>query len=264
MIPSRRRVGVLSRHIILESSSTAAPKDIRLHYFRTSGRGELSRLCFIYGGIPFQDYRYTTQEFVDIKDGKPGAKLPYGEAATRTPFGQLPSLEVDGEMYGQTLPIARFAARVSGLWPEGDDAAALKCDMIIERMADIMTSMTPIFMEGVPATPTARMKSKEEVAEGMARFFGTNLPPILKQVSALLGEQDYFVKNKISVADMAVFNRLGELSKTAERYKVVDFLGATPNLKAHLKRIGDTPRIAKWMASRPKEGEVGQGLVSLG
>ena len=64
-------------------------------------RAEVLRVSLFIKDIPFEDVRVSREEFIHmIKTGF----LPNGK---RSPFHQLPVMEVDGEIIGQTGAIAR-------------------------------------------------------------------------------------------------------------------------------------------------------------
>ena len=87
---------------------------IRLFYTEISfWRAEVSRLALYIGNIDFEDVRMTWREDFDTM-GNTG-KLPYG---VTSPFRQIPVLEVDGQVIGQTAGIARFCGKLSGLYPK--------------------------------------------------------------------------------------------------------------------------------------------------
>ncbi|KAK6994499.1 glutathione S-transferase 6 [Biomphalaria glabrata] len=74
-----------------------APKSLKLIYFNGRGRAELSRLILAVAGQKYEDVRIVGENW-------PAEK-------SKTPFGQLPVLEVDGQTFGQSLAIATYLAR---------------------------------------------------------------------------------------------------------------------------------------------------------
>ena len=89
-----------------------------LHYFGVRGKGELIRLCFFAAGQSFIDKRYSFEDWPAIK--------------SEMPLKQMPVLETpDGQMYCQSLPIARYVAKKFHLM--GDNVEEeLFVDMIVE------------------------------------------------------------------------------------------------------------------------------------
>lgn len=77
-----------------------------LNYFNGRGRAELTRLIFTAAGAQFTDKRYSFEEWPAVKP--------------TTPIGQLPFLEVDGSVLPQSVAIARFVAKETGLAGNGN------------------------------------------------------------------------------------------------------------------------------------------------
>ncbi|KAF1792329.1 Thioredoxin-like fold [Phytophthora cactorum] len=63
------------------------------------------------------------------------------------PLGQLPVLEVDGEVFTQSHAIMRFAGRMGGLYPVTAPYLALKIDELLHAMGEIDGKMGPSFRE---------------------------------------------------------------------------------------------------------------------
>ncbi|CAG5122523.1 unnamed protein product [Candidula unifasciata] len=71
-------------------------------YFHLRSRGELPRLVAAVGGLEYEEERVKFSEW-------PGLK-------SKTPYGQLPVLIVDGKWYAQKLAISLFFARQVGMY----------------------------------------------------------------------------------------------------------------------------------------------------
>jgi len=98
----------------------------KLLYFNFPGKGECIRLAFHYGGIPFEDYRFSSrEEFTKMKES--------GELQ----FGQVPALVVDGKTLTQSAAILRFVGKRAGLYPE-DPVLAAHVDAIMDQEADAL------------------------------------------------------------------------------------------------------------------------------
>lgn len=99
------------------------PHHYKLTYFNERARGEPIRLIFVYAGVPFEDNRLTEKEFYSRKESKFLASLDKTTSLTyflAFPNGQLPILEVDGELLSQSGAITRFVARKFGLGGHDD------------------------------------------------------------------------------------------------------------------------------------------------
>ncbi len=111
------------------SPSTAS---LHLSYFAIPGRAELTRLLLAYGDVDFRDTQCTFEEYASAK------------STLNLPFGQLPTLQVDGKTtYGQSLAIARYAAKLVGLYPQ-DPLAALEADAVVDTIAELYNATYPV------------------------------------------------------------------------------------------------------------------------
>jgi len=72
----------------------------KLTYFNIRGLGEGPRLIFAQAGVKFEDHRLP---------------MDSTEYKAISPFGQIPILEVDGQIIGQSAAIMRYLAHQYGL-----------------------------------------------------------------------------------------------------------------------------------------------------
>jgi glutathione S-transferase len=77
-----------------------------------------------------EDVRITREEFTAMKES--GA----------LPFGQVPSLEVDGQVLAQSSAILRYVATVGGLHPSSDPLAAAQIDSIVSEEEDMFCGVS--------------------------------------------------------------------------------------------------------------------------
>ncbi|KAM4781356.1 hematopoietic prostaglandin D synthase isoform 3-T3 [Cyanocitta cristata] len=96
----------------------------KLTYFNLRGRAEISRYLFAYSGKEYEDHRIEAADWPKIKP--------------TIPFGKLPILEVDGVIIHQSLAMARYLARESGLAGRTPVEQAL-ADAIVDTIDDFMT-----------------------------------------------------------------------------------------------------------------------------
>lgn len=108
---------------------------LKLLYFKFKGRAEPVRLALHIAGLPFEDCRLSSEEFVAIQD--------------TLPFGQLPVLEVDGELLAQSVGILHYVGRLTGTYPE-DPLAALRCDEIGLSVDDIQAKVITCRRQTMP------------------------------------------------------------------------------------------------------------------
>ncbi|MGA7181249.1 MAG: glutathione S-transferase N-terminal domain-containing protein [Thiobacillaceae bacterium] len=77
---------------------------LKLTYFDFSGgRAEPARLALHIGGIPFEDHRFASRDFAEIRKA--------------TPLNQVPTLHVNAVQVTQSDAITRYAGKLAGLYP---------------------------------------------------------------------------------------------------------------------------------------------------
>uniref|UniRef100_K3WK14 Glutathione S-transferase n=1 Tax=Globisporangium ultimum (strain ATCC 200006 / CBS 805.95 / DAOM BR144) TaxID=431595 RepID=K3WK14_GLOUD len=198
----------------------SAPQ-LKFSYFNIAGRGELSRLIFTYANVAFTDDRV-----VNFPELKP-----------KCPFGQLPLLEVDGTMYSQSMAIARYAARVGGLYPE-NPVDALRVDMISETLSEILTAYIGAFFHEKNATLKVE-KFKKLVEETAPKAFG---------VLETMVQGKFFLGDKASYADVQLLDVvLNGLNTVPEQ---TFNLAAFPKLEAIVAAVKTNEYVAAYLAAK--------------
>ena len=97
----------------------------KLYYFDIhGGAGESIRNAFRVAKIPFEDVR--------VKHGD----WPQLKGSDKCIFGQMPILEIDGQVFAQSMAILRYVGKITGLYPE-DPIEALRVDEILDSIIDI-------------------------------------------------------------------------------------------------------------------------------
>ena len=86
---------------VMPTLGLVKPSNIKLTYFDIPGAGEKVRLALMMGKIPFTDERIGFKE--------------WGELKPKTPYGQLPLLEIDGEVCAQSNAMLQYAGKLAGL-----------------------------------------------------------------------------------------------------------------------------------------------------
>ncbi|KAF1324650.1 Rxlr effector protein, partial [Globisporangium splendens] len=176
----------------------SAPQ-VKLTYFHGAGRAEVARLSFAFGNVDFVDERVTGEEFAALKP--------------TLPLGQLPTLTVDGTVHSQSMAIMRYAAKVSGLFPE-DPVQALRVDMISESLVDLVNTMVNIMLVE---------KDEAAKAEKTKKFVGETIPKTLGVLESFVQGKFFLGDDKPSYADVQLFDlmhnglkpRLPEVSTSA-------------------------------------------------
>jgi glutathione S-transferase len=199
----------------------------KLTYFNGRGRAEIARLIFAAAGVKYEDHRIEREQWPQIK--------------LTTPFGQVPVLEVDGVKLGQSNTIARFLARKFNLAGKTEIEQA-RVDMIVDCFEDTLKPAVTIYFE----------KDEAKKAELRKKFLEEQLPVSLDNLEKLLkenkGGDGYFVGDVLTWADLALLNAIGSLQGAGAK----DVLDKRPKLVALGKRVESLPKIADWLAKRPK------------
>ncbi|KAJ7389532.1 hypothetical protein OS493_030917 [Desmophyllum pertusum] len=150
-----------------------------------------------------------------------------GRVSGKAPFGQLPLLEVDGTVLAQSFSIMRYVANEVGLAPSTNLQKA-QADMIVDGCTDL----AELVEQAKAATPT-HLKFLEDI-------LATNN-----------GGKGFFVGDKLSHADIAMFNLLNYAFAHGKQV-VPDEVKHFPLLAGHCARIMNIPNIKKWLEERPE------------
>lgn len=199
---------------------------LKLNYFDFhGGRAEPARLALHMGGVAFEDHRFTFPEFAEFRQC--------------TPFGQVPTLEVDGAHITQCDAILRYAGKLAGLYPT-DPLQALLCDEVMYVVEEASVRIGPTF----------RMSGEEQKAARLALVNGS-MPVYLvwlqTQLQARGGE--YFADNRLTVADLKVFVDVRGLNSGRLDHIPTDLVErVAPALNAHMQRVADLPAVQAYYA----------------
>jgi len=205
----------------------------KLIYFDLMGRAEPARILFAEAGVEYEDHRV---EYAD---------WPTAKAEIKPPFGQVPILEVDGVVLCQTKACDRFLAKKFHLAGKTELEQA-QADMIVDCLEDTANPITPYFFE----------KDETKKAEGKKKYVEETLPGYLTYLEAILvsnhGGDHYFVGTELTWADIVFVTYLDFISYNDAFGKVENPLAKFPKLSALHHRVVNHPKIAAWIAKRPK------------
>ena len=194
-------------------------------------RAEVLRVSLFIKDIPFEDVRVSREEFIHmIKTGF----LPNG---MKVPFHQLPVMEVDGEIIGQTGAIARYCGKISNLYAD-DMLKAAKIDQIIDAATDITNVVSP----------TIREKDEVKKIEDRKILVNKLLPRWFRYLENLLSEDDsiWFVE-KMTIADIAMWRLIGWLTSGIIDGIPTSVVDDFPKLKNIHHQVHTHPKVQEWM-----------------
>lgn len=199
---------------------------LKLNYFDFhGGRAEPVRLALHLGGVAFEDHRFTFPEFAEVRKA--------------TPFGQVPTLEVDGVHVTQCDAILRYAGKLAGLYPT-DPWQALLCDEVAYVVEEASVRIGPTF----------RMSGEEQKAARLALVNGS-MPVYLAWLQAQLQAHggEFFADNRLTVADLKVFVDVRGLNSGRLDHVPTDLVErVAPALNAHAQRVANTPGVQAYYA----------------
>lgn len=207
---------------------------LKIYYSHTPfWRAEVLRVALFIGNIPFEDIRISREEFREvILTGKLYGKI-------EIPFNQLPVLEIDGKIVGQTGAIARYCGKLSNLYPK-DDYLSAKVDQIIDTATDITNLVSP----------TVREKD-EILKKNMRERLATKLLPrwfnYLENLLQKENNSKWFVDSKLSIADIAMWRLLGWLKSGMLDGIPKSICDDYPKLNNIYIEVHKHPQVQQWM-----------------
>ncbi|CAO4374326.1 unnamed protein product [Caenorhabditis nigoni] len=198
----------------------------KLSYFDVRALAEPARLIFALFDVPFEDHRVSVEEWNELKK--------------KTPYGQLPVLEVDGVEIGQSMSITRFLARKFGIAGKSPEEEAI-ADSIVDQYRDFIFS----FRQFTSATFYGKdaehiNKVRKEVVEPARDLFLEIINKILNK-----SQSGYLVGNSLTWADIVVADNLTSLLKNG----FVDFT-KEKKLGEFYNKIHSIPKIKEYVAKR--------------
>jgi glutathione S-transferase len=199
---------------------------LKLTYFDVhGGRGEPARLALHIGGIAFEDRRSAFPEFAEVRK--------------TTPFGQVPTLHVDGVQVTQSDAITRYVGKLTGLYPLGAYQALL-CDEVLDVLEDANVKLGTTF----GLTGDALKEARTALVEGP-------FPMVLSWAQAQLEAHGgaFFADNRLTIADLKVFVFVRGLASGKLDHVPTDLVEKiAPKVSAHMQRISQTPAVAQYYA----------------
>jgi prostaglandin-H2 D-isomerase / glutathione transferase len=201
---------------------------LKLTYFDFSGgRAEPARLTMHIGGIPFEDHRFSSKDFAEIRK--------------TTPLNQVPTLHVNDVQVTQSNAITRYVGKLAGLYPV-DEFQALLCDEVMDALEDVNVKIGATFGMDEEALKSAR----QALATGpLPRY----LRWLRNQLESHGGE--YFADNRLTIADLKALVILRWLSGGMLDHIPKNLVAAeAPKLVEYMTRIATLPAIAQYYAER--------------
>ncbi|KAH7706948.1 CRE-GST-36 protein [Aphelenchoides avenae] len=156
----------------------------KLHYFEVRNRAEPIRILLHYAGQPFEDVKYSFEQWPSVKPTMPLKTMSVLEMKEKT--GDVLKL-------GQTTAILRHLGKKHGL-EANTPAGQATCDMYGEQIQDYASSTQPWGFTFIGLAPS---EQREEL-------FSTKVQPAIDGVGELLSGQlkkngnGYLVGSKVT------------------------------------------------------------------
>ncbi|GJQ67272.1 hypothetical protein Trydic_g15972 [Trypoxylus dichotomus] len=193
--------------------------EIKFTYFNVKGLGEPVRLLLKYGGIDFVDHRIEGSEWPELK--------------SKTPFGQLPIYEENGNVMYQSVSIARYVAKKVKL--VGDSNwEALEIDAIVDTVNDLRAKIGLYHYEQDEAIKESR---KGPLFDETIPFYIEKLENIAKD------NNGHLATGKLTWADFYFTGLLDYLNSMVGK----DITEDRPSLKEVVSNVSSIPAVKAWI-----------------
>ncbi|XP_067008894.2 glutathione S-transferase [Anabrus simplex] len=198
-----------------------APKYV-LNYFDVWGTAEPIRLILHYAKVEFTDNRVKKEDWPAMKP--------------KTPFGQLPTLEVDGKVINQSCTICRYLGREFGL-AGSDNWEAAEIDAVVDNANDLRQQFRKVFEM---KDPEEKKKMKETLLTETVPFAVSRLEKRLKN------NNGYIVNGKLSWGDIYLVHLMDLMEDIISE----DLKKTAVHALALRKKVHELPGIKEWIAKR--------------
>lgn len=211
-----------------EKCQTTSGHKYKLTYLDGRGRAEVARLIFAAAGQKYEDVRIGWDKWPELKP--------------KTPFGQIPILEIDGsKMLCQSVAIDQYLANELNLAGKTAFEKA-RAHMVIECCGDIVRAIATYFFE---SNEERKAELEKKYLEEQQSGFLAGLEKILRQNNDGDG---FVVGDSLTWADLGLINMADWVKLAGEGEKLDKY----EKLSAHRKRIAALPNVAEWLEKRPK------------
>eukprot|EP00479_Gromia_sphaerica_P003462 TRINITY_DN1403_c0_g1_i1.p1 TRINITY_DN1403_c0_g1~~TRINITY_DN1403_c0_g1_i1.p1 ORF type:complete len:399 (+),score=107.66 TRINITY_DN1403_c0_g1_i1:471-1667(+) len=203
-----------------------------LNYFNIGGRAEAIRLTFAAVEQDWMDVQWDmAPDFNHDNMVADREKNPDGY-----PYGQLPTLEVDGKLIAQSHAIERYLAEEFGLLGKNDVEAAL-IDAAGEHINDLFSSFFAIIFSGSDA---------EKFKKHYSEYLPGKLGPLENHVQQ--SGSGWIIGDRLSLADIQFYYYVQSCNHQAP---LAGVLAKFPGLEALKAKFEAVPGIEKYLKARP-------------
>ncbi|XP_026318446.1 glutathione S-transferase 2-like [Hyposmocoma kahamanoa] len=194
------------------------------YYFPLKALGEGIRLLLSYGGQEFEDHRVPIDQWVDFKP--------------KTPFGQLPMMEIDGKTYTQAVAMSRYLGRKYGVAGK-DIEEDFEIDQNVDFFNDIRAKAASVQYE-----PNEEIKNKKH-EENMKNHY----PFLLKTLNDIIVKNNgHLALGKLTWGD---FLFAGFYDYLKVMLQMPDLDTKYPAFKKLTDNVLSLPKVKEYVAKAP-------------
>jgi len=209
---------------LLDSFTGGNKTPWHLTYFDFRGRGEVSRLLFAAGKMTYTETRVSLADWPALKP--------------TLPYHTMPTLNVSGEIYAQSLAIQAFIAKETGFYPT-NHRDALMVDQIAMAREDFFGAQSKFFTQ---QDPVLRAEAFKVVLDNVPLFFG-NFERYMNENTHKSG---WVVGTKMTIGDLILYEGAQGLLQNDPT-----FLDPYPLQKALRSKVESQDGIKQYLATRP-------------
>lgn len=220
-------------------------KKYSLTYFDGAGRAEVIRICLHKAGIDFEDVR-----------------IPYAEWKTvykpQMPLGCVPILNIDGVNHVQSTALARYAGRLAGLYPNGNDQDSLMEALVVDEVMECLNEL----MAKAPyhSDPQELYKLRTQFAANEMTQYATFLESILlRRRSQQQGDNNNNNDSVIgftltpTIADLQLYLTVQNVARGNVNHVEATFFESYPAIMATVHAMQEHPAVVAYYASQTEK-----------
>ncbi|CAK0892347.1 unnamed protein product, partial [Prorocentrum cordatum] len=222
---------------------------VKLTYLDAKSSGEPIRLALHVACVAFEDVRASYDEVNRLR------------GSGYLPFGQVPALEVDGQVFAQSQAILRWVGRQTGLYP---DDLQIQIDQVDEALVDLRSVLRPGWYGSVLGRHPLTGKPLLELTPGqraeVIELLNTVVLPArlaqLEQLLTMTSPGPLVCGGRLTIADLSLYvYASGLLDGTGVPAGVSSqLLEACPRILAQVRHVEALPAVAEWnrLAAAPQ------------
>jgi glutathione S-transferase len=209
-----------------------------LTYFPLLAKGLAPALCAEFSGLAWKG---------NLDTGFDSPKWSELKASGKPPFGQLPILETEGSVIGQSTAICNYIGHVAGTAGKDANEFAMS-QMLLAEGEDLYNLMQKY-------QPTTFVKEK---SEDNAKFWAEVVPAEANKLEKLLSSTscDGFTSSGTTIGELYLFAMIHQMVLCSS-----DCLKDTPSLQKFYNATKDLPGVQKVLKGESSMGKLAQYFI---